>query len=55
MPRTPIFETQNLLGQTVLLNGWVHRIRRMGEKLIFIDLRDGTGIVQLVCYKPDLD
>ncbi len=55
MPRTWISQTSTLLGQTVLLNGWVHRIRRMGDKLVFIDLRDESGLVQLVCYKPDLD
>jgi len=55
MPRTTISQTPSLLGQTVKLNGWVHRIRRMGDKLVFIDLRDESGFVQLVCYKPDLD
>lgn len=30
-------------------------MRKMGDKLIFIDLRDATGLVQLVAYKPDLD
>ncbi len=33
-------------GQTVTLNGWVHRLRDMGS-LVFADMRDGTGLCQL--------
>ena len=43
--------SEKLLDQTVTLMGWAHRSRDHGG-VIFIELRDREGLVQVVC-DPD--
>ncbi len=54
MTRTLIKDTVNKIGEEVLLKGWVHVRRDMG-KIIFIDLRDATGLIQVVFASKDKD
>lgn len=47
MPRTYVRDLSKLTGQKVLLKGWV-AARRDHGKLVFIDLKDYTGVAQVV-------
>jgi asparaginyl-tRNA synthetase len=51
MDRTYIEELKSLIGETVTLKGWLYN-KRSSKKLVFLQLRDGTGIVQCVVFRP---
>lgn len=43
-----------MVGETITLKGWVHARRNMG-KVAFLDLRDRTGLMQVVVVPAELD
>ena len=50
-----VFEkAEELLGKEVTLAGWVYHKREHGN-LIFIDLRDGTGVIQISIHKDKVN
>lgn len=49
MNRIFVLDTLNRVGEEVTLKGWVHVRRNMG-KMIFIELRDRSGIIQVVFH-----
>lgn len=49
-PQTYISELSKHVGEEVVLKGWLYNLRSSG-KIVFPQLRDGTGIVQCVALK----
>lgn len=52
MNQTYINELKDHIGEEVTLKGWLYNSRSSG-KLVFLQLRDGTGIVQCVVFGPN--
>src|SRR5438132_2988468 len=52
MKQTYINQLKDHIGESVTLKGWLYNKRSSG-KLVFLQLRDGTGIVQCVVFKPN--
>jgi len=53
MSKTAIAEVVKQVGKKVTVSGWVHTRRDHG-KIIFIDLRDSTGLLQVV-FEPSFE
>jgi aspartyl-tRNA synthetase len=53
MERTLVLDTLTYEGQTVVVKGWVHNLRDHGQ-IIFFELRDWTGILQVVANKASM-
>ena len=47
MKAITVIEANEAVGKTVTVRGWVHTVRDMG-KITFVDLRDQTGLLQIV-------
>src|SRR3989338_9555956 len=54
MQRTLALETKDAIGKRVTLAGWIHVRRNLG-KMVFFDLRDRSGTVQVICVPNELD
>jgi asparaginyl-tRNA synthetase len=52
-PRITIAEAGKHVGETVSIPGWLYNLRKSG-KIVFPQLRDGTGILQCVGVKSEL-
>lgn len=52
MERTYIKDLRSAIGQTVQINGWLQTLRDQ-KKLQFLIMRDPTGLVQVVHWKPN--
>ena len=44
-----------LEGKEVTLRGWVYNYRTAGKSLVFLQLRDGTGVIQCVISQKEID
>lgn len=53
MERTLNKETVSKVGETVTIKGWVHRRRNLG-KMVFLDIRDRSGLLQVVLHPKEL-
>ncbi len=52
--RTLACELTNKIGETVKLQGWLHRVRNLG-KIAFVILRDRSGLVQCIVNTKEIN
>ncbi|MBU0707754.1 aspartate--tRNA ligase [Patescibacteria group bacterium] len=53
MSRVFTSQANKLIGKSAVFSGWAQTVRRMG-KLVFINLRDKDGLLQITC-SPDIE
>lgn len=52
--KTYINETiKKQIGEQITVCGWINKLRKMG-KLVFFDLRDSTGLLQIICVPSEM-
>ncbi|REJ78583.1 MAG: asparagine--tRNA ligase [Acidobacteria bacterium] len=54
MDQTYVSDLPEKIGEQVVLKGWLYNSRSSG-KLVFLQLRDGTGIVQCIVFKGNVE
>jgi len=52
MPTIAVAQAGSHIGEDVTLKGWLYN-RRSSGKLLFLQVRDGTGVIQVVLAKSD--
>ena len=52
MPTIAVAQASSHIGEDVTLKGWLYN-RRSSGKLLFLQVRDGTGVIQAVLAKSD--
>ncbi len=52
-PRIAVSDAGKHVGEVVSIAGWLYNLRKSG-KIVFPQLRDGTGIIQCVAVKADV-
>ncbi|MHA1894492.1 MAG: asparagine--tRNA ligase [Candidatus Helarchaeota archaeon] len=45
---------KNIVDKQVNIRGWIHRIRS-SKKMVFMTVRDGSGLIQVTCEKARVD
>jgi len=53
MERVLSSELSSHTGERIMMAGWMHRIRRLGSGMVFVHLRDRSGICQIVVEAPE--
>lgn len=53
MEKIKISQVKDFLNKEIKIQGWVRNTRSSG-KLIFLEIRDGTGEIQGIAFKPNL-